>query len=121
MYFTYGLLLGGSLLFGCSLLGSGLLLRGLLGLAGSLGLLLERRTQLVRSLDLDEVSGLNTVLEGLEKSGVHPLLVGGHVGLHVLLDGDGGGAGAVLELRDGFDDSCFVRHGWFSAITEWII
>jgi hypothetical protein len=29
----------------------------------------------------------------------------------VLLDGDGGGASAVLELRDGGDDSCFVRHG----------
>jgi hypothetical protein len=29
----------------------------------------------------------------------------------VLFDGDGGGAGAVFELRDGLDDSCFVRHG----------
>jgi hypothetical protein len=28
----------------------------------------------------------------------------------VLLDGDGGGSRAVLELRDGGDDSCFVRH-----------
>jgi hypothetical protein len=39
----------------------------------------------------------------------------------MLLDGDGGGAGAVLELRDGFDDSCFVRHlnvGWFAERNE---
>ena len=31
-----------------------------------------------------------------------------HSHLHVLLDGDRGGAGAVLERRDGGDDSCFV-------------
>ena len=99
-----------SLLLWCSLLGGGLFL--------GLGLLLEGGTQFVRSLDLHKVSGLNSVLERLEESGVHPLLIGGQVGLHVLFDGDGGRAGAVLELRDGFDDSCFVRHddcgSWFA-------
>jgi hypothetical protein len=34
----------------------------------------------------------------------------------VLLDGNGGGAGPILELRDGFDDSCFVRHGF-----DWLV
>ncbi len=34
--------------------------------------------------------------------------------LHVLLDGNGGGAGAVLDLRDGDNDSCFVRHDDYS-------
>jgi hypothetical protein len=28
----------------------------------------------------------------------------------VLLDGDGRRTGAVLELRNGFHDSCFVGH-----------
>ena len=93
---TYGLLLR------CGLLGSGLFL--------GLGLLLEGGTQFVRGLDLYKVAGLNSVLEGLQESGVHPLLISGQVGLHVLFYGNGGGAGAVLELGDGFDDSCFVRH-----------
>jgi hypothetical protein len=105
---TYGLLLRSRLLLGCSLFGSSLLLGSLLGLSGGLGLLLEGRAQLVRSFDLDEISGRNSLLERLEESPIHPLLVGGHVGLHVLLDGNGGGAGPILELRDGFDDSCFV-------------
>jgi len=124
MEITYSLLLGRGLLLGSRfllrrslLLGSrlllrrGLLRRRLLGLGGGSGLLLVVGTDLVGGLDLDEVSLGNHLLQGAQEGSVEPLLVGREIGLHVLLDGDRGGAGAVLELRDGGDDSCFVRHG----------
>jgi hypothetical protein len=40
----------------------------------------------------------------------------------VLLDGDGGGSGTVLELCDGFGDSCFVRHcvSCLGDSVEWV-
>ena len=38
-------------------------------------------------------------------------------GLDVLLDGLTGGAGTVLEVRDGGDNSCFV-HGWITGGNE---
>ena len=105
--YTHSLLLGCGLLLGSSLLlRSGLLLGCSLLLSGSLG----SCTKLVGGLYLDEFTRGNTVLQGLQEDTVEPLLVA-HVGLHMLLDGNGGGTGAVLELRDGFDDSCFVRHG----------
>ena len=101
---THSLLLRCGLLLRSSLLlRRGLLLRCLLRLGSSLG----GRTKLVRSLDLDKGSIGNTVLQRLQKDCICPLLIA-HLGLHVLLDGDGGGSSAVLELRDGFDDSCFV-------------
>ena len=109
---THSLLLGSSLLLRSRLLlGRGLLLGSLLGLGSSGGLLLEVGTELVRGLDLGEVAIGNHLLEGVQVGTVHPLLIRGEVRLHVLLDGDGGGAGAVLELSDGSDDSSFVRHG----------
>ena len=80
-----------------------LLLGCLLRLGSSLG----SGAKLVRSLDLDKGSIGNTVLQRLQEDCICPLLIT-HLSLHVLLDGDGGGTGAVLELRDGFDDSCFV-------------
>ena len=107
-YISHSLLLGRSLLLGSRLLlGRGLLLRSglLLGLGG-----LRLGAELIRSLVLGELAVGHGLLQGLEVHGVHPLLVLGKIGLHVLLDGDGGGSRAVLELRDGGDDSCFVRH-----------
>ena len=89
-------------------LGSGLFLGSLLGLQGSGGLLLVLGAELVGGLHLGEVTISYGLLQGVEEDAVHPLLVSGQVGLHVLLDGDGGAAGAVLELRDGGEDSCFV-------------
>jgi len=83
----------------------------LLGLQGGGGLLPVLGAELVRSLGLEEVAVDHGLLQGVQEDAVHPLLVSGEVGLHVLLDGNGGGAGAVLELRDGCEDSCFVRHG----------
>ena len=107
---THGLLLGGRLLLGGLLLGRGLLL-GLLGLGGSGGLLLVFRAELVGGLDLGEIPVGDGLLEGVEEHAIQPLLVFGEVGLHVLLDGNRGRAGAVLQLRDGRDDAGLVRHG----------
>ena len=114
---THRLLLGGRLLLSgllllrrCLLLRRGLLL-GLLGLGGGSGLLLVLGADLVRGLGLRQIAVGHGLLQGRQEGAVQPLLVLGEVGLHVLLDGDGGGAGAVLELRDGGDDSGFVRHG----------
>ena len=106
-FITYSFLLGRSLLLWCSLL----LRRSLLGLGCLLGLILVGSAELVRSLGLDKFTIGHGLLQGFQIHAIHPLLIGWEVGLHVLLDGDGGGAGAVLELGDGFDDSCFVRHG----------
>ena len=101
---TYSLLLGCGLLLRSSLfLRRGLLLRCLLRLGSRLG----GRAKLVRSLNLDEGSIGNTTLQCLQKDCICPLLIT-HLGLHVLLDSLHGGTGAVLELRDGLDDSCFV-------------
>ena len=104
-FLTHCLLLRGSLLLRSSLFLWGRLLRGVLG-----SLLLEVRTEPVGALGLIEVSGNYHGLKRLEECGIEPFLARGHVGLHVLLDGDRGGAGAVLELGDGSDDSSFVRH-----------
>ena len=112
---TYSLLLGCTLLLLRSrllfwhglFLRSGLL-RSLLGLERGSGLLLVLGAELVGGLDLGEIAVGNGLLQGVQEHTVHPLFVGGEVGLHVLLDGDGGGSGAVLELRDGGEDSCFV-------------
>ena len=122
---THGLLLwcrlllrSGLLLGGCLLLGSRLLLRcDLLGLGGSL---FEISAELVGALDLGEDSIGDGLLQGVQEHGVEPLLVGREVGLHVLLDGDGGGTVAVLEGRDGLDDFCFVRHGddWIGGVGK---
>ena len=60
---------------------------------------------------MDKISVGHHHFQSAQVGGVLPLLVLGKVRLHVLLDGDGGGSSAVLELRDGGDDSCFVRHG----------
>ena len=107
---THGLLLGRRLLLGGLLLGRGLLL-GLLWLGGGGGLLLVFRAELVGALDLDEIPVSDGLLEGIEEHAVQPLLVLGQVGLHVLLDGDGRRAGAVLQLRDGREYPGLVRHG----------
>jgi hypothetical protein len=121
-----GLLLWGSLfLGGCGLLRSssfflwgGLLLRGSLWLGSDL--LLVLRGELEGALDLDEFTASNTRLEGLEEGGVEPLLVLGELGLHQLLDGNGGGTITVLELQDGGDDVFFVSHckGFETATWE---
>ena len=110
-----GLLLGRRLLLGCRLLlGSRLLLWcDLLGLGGGL---FEISAELVGALDLGKVAIRHGLLQGVQEHGVEPLLVGGEAGLHVLLDGDGGRAVAVLEGSDGLDDLCFVRHG-----DDWVV
>jgi len=110
-----------SLLLGCSLLlGSGLLLGCcLLGCCLLAYLLLVFGTELVRALDLDKVTVSYGILQGCQESFVQPFLILGKVGLHVLLDSNGGGSGTVLEGGDGFEDSCFVRHddsGWMLLI-----
>ena len=71
--------------------------------------LLELGGKLVGLLDLDELAGGDHVPEDLEEGAVGPglALV---VRLDVGLDRGTGGAGAVLELADGGDDSCLV-HG----------
>lgn len=71
--------------------------------------LLEVGGELVGLLDLDELAGGDHVPEDLEEGAVVPglALV---VGLDVGLDRGTTGAGAVLELADGGDDSCLV-HG----------
>ena len=105
---THGFLLRGGLL-----LGRGLLLRSLrlLGLQSGGGLLFVVGAELVGGLGLREIAIGHGLLQRVQEHAVQPFLVLREVGLHVLLDGDGGGAGTVLELRDGGDDSCFVRHG----------
>merc|ERR1712048_1238147 len=93
------------------LLRGGLLLwRGLLWLLDDL--LLWRGLQaseLVGRLDLDELSALDAPLEGLGEGGAEGLgqLV---LGLHVLLDRNGGRARAVLQRNDGFFNHDLV--GW---------
>ena len=101
-----------SLLLGCSLLlRSGLLLSCcLLGCCLLAYLLLVFGTKLVRALDLDEVTVSYGILQGCQESFVQPFLILGKVGLHVLLDSNGGGSSTVLEGGNGFEDSCFVRH-----------
>ena len=71
--------------------------------------LLELGGELVGLLDLDELAGGDHVPEDLEEGAVGPglALV---VRLDVGPDRGTGGAGAVLELADGGDDSCLV-HG----------
>lgn len=97
---TY-LLLGGLLNLGGSLLLDGLLL----GLGGLLALLL--RAQLVRALDLDQLLGLDTLLEG-EGQGV-PGELDRRVGLgDVSLDGLGRRTSPVLEGEDGLLRQCEV-------------
>ena len=115
-----GLLLGrlllGRLLLGrlLGLLGLGLLGLGLLGrllglrllllggslLLGLLGRLLQGLAELVAGLDLDELAGLDEVLE---LGGQNLLEVAGEleVGADVLGDGGDGGAVPVLEGQDG--------------------
>jgi hypothetical protein len=104
------LLLGGSLL-----LRGGLLLRGS-SLFGGRSLLLgsSNLLELVASLDLGEFTLLNGTLEGVKEHSVDKLLVLGELFLNYLLDGDGGGTGAILEGFDGVEDGGFVRHvdGW---------
>ena len=103
---THSLFLRRSLLLrSCLFLRCGLLLRGLLGLGSGSGLLLVVGGELIGRLDLGEVAVGHGLLQGTQERGIHPLLIGREIGLHVLLDGDGGGAGAVLEFRDGGDDS----------------
>ena len=91
-----GLLLGLSLLLGSSRLT--LLCGG--GLGGG--------AELEGSLVLGKFTIGNSLVQGFQVHAVHPLLILGKVGLHVLLDGNGGGSGTVLKCRDGVEDSCFV-------------
>ena len=81
-------LLGGSFLLGGSLL------------LGLLGRLLQGLAELVAGLDLDELAGLDQVLE---LRGQDLLEVAGEleVGADVLADGGDGGAVPVLEGQDG--------------------
>lgn len=69
------------------------------------------KTYLVRILVLVQVSGSNHTLQRLEEDSVLPFLVLGKLLLHELLDGNHGRTSTVLQLRDGFNDSFFVRHG----------
>ena len=124
MYLFLGLgrclLCGRRLLLGRRLLGS-CSSRLLLGLVSRRELLLELRRELVGVLDLHKISGGNARFERLQKGSVLPLLVLGELGHHELLDGDHARTGAVLEFRDGFDDSVLVRHGdavCFSAVLS---
>jgi hypothetical protein len=116
-----GLLASGSLLLGGRLLDSGLLLGGSLGLGSGGSLfgdsLFELGRELVRVLDLDKVSSGNTVLQGVEESGIEPLLVLGQMFLHVLLHSNHGGTSSVLELRDGSDNTFLVRHDFRCLLT----
>merc|ERR1712060_649214 len=98
------LLLGDGLLLGRGLLlDDGLLLHDLLLWRGL------QASELVGRLDLDELSALDEPLEGLGEGGAEGLgqLV---VGLHVLLDRNGGRARAVLQRHDGFFNHDLV--GW---------
>ena len=116
---THSLFLGCSLLLGCGLLLRSSLLLGssrltLLG-GGSLG----GGAKLEGSLVLGKFTIGNSLVQGFQVHAVHPLLILGKVGLHVLLDSNGGGSGTVLEGGDGIEDSCFVRHddsGWMLLI-----
>ena len=105
-----GLLLGGSLLLGCSLLlwRGGLLLRSRFRFVGLGESLLILRRKLVGVLDLYEISVGYGLLERAEEGCILPLLVGGELILHVLLDSNHGGSSAVLEVLNGRDDSDFV-------------
>ena len=74
----------------CLLLRCGLLLRGLLGLGSGSGLLLLFGGELIGRLELGEVAVGNHLLQDTQERGIQPLLIGREIGLHVLLDGDGG-------------------------------
>ena len=94
------------------LLRGGLFRGSLLGRSSLLLLAsLELRRELVRVLDLDEISAGHSGLEGTEEDSVLPLLFRRKLVLHELLDGDHGGSRTILEFRNGNDDTGFVRHG----------
>ena len=60
------------------------------------------------SFGLSELAVGHGPLQRVEEHAVQPFLVFGEVGLHMLLDGDAGGAGAVIESLNGGDDARFV-------------
>ena len=95
---THSFFLGcGLLLRSRLLLGRGLFLRSrLLGLGCCSGLFLVVSAELVRALDLREIPVRHGLLQCAQEHAIQPLINGRKIALHVLLDGNGGGAGAVL-------------------------
>ena len=94
---THSFFLGRSLPLRSFLLGRGLFLRSrLLGFGCGSGLFLVVGAELVRALDLREIAVRHGLLQRAQEHAIQPLLIGRKIALHVLLDGNGGGAGAVL-------------------------
>mmetsp|Transcript_29101 Transcript_29101/g.48431 ORF Transcript_29101/g.48431 Transcript_29101/m.48431 type:complete len:213 (-) Transcript_29101:112-750(-) len=102
-------LLLGYRLFRCTLLGRWFLRRGLLRSLGFLGRLLGFRRQLVRCLDLDQ----NTLLDSTLQGSTHDMLLDllSFVRFNPLVDGRNRGPSAGFEVEEGFLDDLNGRHG----------
>ena len=85
LFLGCGLLLLRSLFLGCCLL----LGISLLRLESRSSLLFVLGTELVRRLDLRKITVGHGLLQRGQEVAIEPLLIGGEIGLHVFLDGDG--------------------------------